>query len=112
MVDLEGRVVGVLSDADVLRRLDPNLRSRVVGALMNREKVVPGTADRTTARDLLASPAFTLTADVPLSEASRRIVAQRHKMVPVVDDAGRLLGIVDRAHLLRAARPTASGRRT
>jgi CBS domain-containing protein len=109
VVDAEGRVLGVVSDADVLSRLDPHLRSGVVGALMNREKVIPEAAGRVTARELIVSPAITVTADVPVSEAARRIVAQRHKMLPVVDEEGRLLGIVDRAHLLRASRLADSG---
>ena len=109
VVDAEGRVLGVVSDADVLSRLDPHLRSGVVGALMNREKVIPEGAGQATAGELISSPAITVTANVPVAEAARRIVAQRHKMLPVVDEEGRLLGIVDRAHLLRASRLADSG---
>jgi len=111
VVDAEGRVLGVVSDADVLRRLDPHFRSGVIGALMNRGEVIPEAAGQATAREVMISPAITVTADVPVSEAARLIVAQRHKMLPVVDEGRRLLGIVDRAHLLRAAGRADSGQR-
>ncbi len=38
-----------------------------------------------------------------LAEAARAMVADHRKILCVVDDAGALLGIVDRADLLRAA---------
>jgi CBS domain-containing protein len=103
VVDSEGRVQGVINDADVLMRLDPHLRAEVMGALMGREKLIPEEAARVTARGMMTSPATTVTAATPVSEAARQMVAQQHKMLPVVDEQRRLLGIVDRAHLLSAA---------
>jgi CBS domain-containing protein len=103
VVDSTGRVQGVINDADVLMRLDPHLRAEVMGALMSREKLIPEEAGRVTARRMMTSPATAVTADTPVSEAARQMVAQRHKMLPVADEERRLLGIVDRAHLLSAA---------
>jgi CBS domain-containing protein len=103
VVDSTGRVQGVINDADVLMRLDPHLRAEVMGVLMSREKLIPEEAGRVSARRMMTSPATTVTADTPVSEAARQMVAQRHKMLPVVDEERRLLGIVDRAHLLSAA---------
>jgi CBS domain-containing protein len=52
---------------------------------------------------MMTAPAMTVTADTALAEAAHRMVAHQHKILPVVDDERRLVGIVDRGHLLRAA---------
>ncbi|GBD42134.1 Magnesium transporter MgtE [bacterium HR39] len=60
-----------------------------------------------TARDVMTPNPVTVRPDTPLSEIAR-ILEERHiKRVPVVDEQGRLVGIVSRADLLRAlaARP-------
>ena len=104
VTDDRGRVTGVISDADVLRRLDSRLRSGVLGALMRRGRLVPDEAARTTAADLMAAPPLVVAADTPIDQAARRMVEARHKVLPIVDADGTLLGIVDRAHLLAALR--------
>ncbi len=104
VIDSQGRVKGVVSDADVLQRLNPRLRSGVLGALMRRGRMVPDDAARTTAAELMTAPALTVTPDTPVVEAARRMVEARRKILPIVDADGLLLGIVDRAHLLGAVR--------
>src|SRR3712207_7955635 len=46
VVDGDGRVQGVVSDADVLGRLDPGSRSGVLGTLMRQGQIVPEEAAR------------------------------------------------------------------
>jgi CBS domain-containing protein len=100
VVDDERRVVGVLSDADVLRSAEPAARSGVVGALMRAGDAASGAS---TAGDLVQGDAPVVTASTSLAETARAMVSQGRKVLPVVDDARRLLGIVDRADLLHAA---------
>lgn len=102
VIDEQGRVKGVVSDADLLERLNPRLRSGVLGALMRRGRLVPDEAARTTAAELMTAPALTVTPDTPIGPAARRMVEARRKVLPIVDADGLLLGIVDRAHLLGA----------
>ncbi|MET8130587.1 CBS domain-containing protein [Streptomyces sp. NPDC005251] len=101
VVDDDERVVGVVSEADLLRkeaaRLDP------VGLL---PVLHPGPADRTkadatTAEGLMNSPAVTARPQWTAVEAAQ--VMERHhvKRLPVVDEADRLVGLVSRADLLR-----------
>jgi CBS domain-containing protein len=104
VIDAQGRVTGVVSDADLLRRLNPRVRSGVLGALMRRGRLVPDEAARTTAAELLTAPALTVTPETPIGEAARRMIEARSKILPIVDGNGLLLGIVDRAHLLGAVR--------
>jgi CBS domain-containing protein len=100
VVDADGRVAGVVTDADVLRSAEPAARPGVVGALMRAGGVATGS---TTAGDLLAGPSPLVRPETPLADAAQAMVAGGRKLLPVVDADGRLLGIVDRADLLRAA---------
>lgn len=109
VIDGQGRVKGVVSDADLMQRLDPRVRSGVLGALMRRGRMVPDEAARTTAAELMTAPALTVTPDTPIEEAARRMMEGRRKILPIVDADGSLLGIVDRAHLLAAAQASGDG---
>jgi len=48
----------------------------------------------------MTSPAVTITADATVTEAARMMHGHRIKRLPVVDDEGRLTGIVSRVDLL------------
>ncbi|KOU77419.1 CBS domain-containing protein [Streptomyces sp. MMG1533] len=96
----EGRVIGVVSEADLLpkeefRDSDPSL-SEQRGRLSDVAK-----AGAATAGELMSTPAITVHPDVTLAQAAR-IMAVRHvKRLPVVDDIGMLQGIVSRGDLLK-----------
>ncbi|OIJ68673.1 CBS domain-containing protein [Streptomyces mangrovisoli] len=90
----EGRVVGVVSEADLLPKEE--FRDTEEGDLMARAK-----ASALTAAELMTAPAVTVHADAPLAEAAR-IMAHRHvKRLPVVDGVGLLQGVVSRGDLLK-----------
>ena len=100
VVDAEGRVAGVVTDADVLRSVGEAARSGVVGALMRAGGRAHGSA---TAGDVMRADAPVVTAETTLAEAAQVMVTSRRKILPVVDPERRLLGILDRADLLHAA---------
>ncbi len=96
----EGRVVGVVSEADLLpkeefRDSDP---ARVAQL---RDLPDAAKAGAVTADELMTAPAITVHAGATLAEAARVMTHQRVKRLPVVDDEGRLEGIVSRADLLK-----------
>ncbi|WP_328835264.1 CBS domain-containing protein [Streptomyces europaeiscabiei] len=96
----EGRVIGVVSEADLLpkeefRDSDPSLVEQ------RRRLSDAAKAGALTAEGLMSTPAITVHADATLSQVAR-IMAVRHvKRLPVVDDLGMLQGIVSRADLLK-----------
>jgi CBS-domain-containing membrane protein len=100
VVDADTRVLGVITDADVLASVEPSARPGVVGALM-RVGGAPG--GKATASDLMHRDAPVVAASASLAEAAQVMVIHRRKILPVVDDAGRLLGVLDRGDLLHAA---------
>ena len=99
VVDEASRVVGVLSDAAVLRALG-SAGGGVVGALMRGVGI--SNAPKAAARDLMVTPTYAVGPDTALSEVARVMTEHHRKIVPVVDATGRLLGIIDRADLLNA----------
>jgi CBS domain-containing protein len=99
VVNGEQRVIGVVSDADVIRSVDPAADRGVIGALMRG--VGRPASGKLTAADL-AKPALALGRETTIAEAARQMTEGSHKLLCIVDADGRLLGIVDRADLLRA----------
>lgn len=100
VLDVERRVVGVISDADVLAMVDPAVDTGIVGSLMRTAgRSVRG---RATPPALVTRPAITGPPDMPIADAARAMVEQARKVLCVVDADGRFLGIVDRADVLRA----------
>jgi CBS domain-containing protein len=100
VIEGEGRVVGVVSEADLLPkeelRDDPE-----TGYLQLRQPVDLAKAEALTAGDLMSSPAVTVRANATLAETARAMAREGVKRLPVVDEAGQLEGIVSRADLLK-----------
>ncbi|MFI7317078.1 CBS domain-containing protein [Streptomyces venezuelae] len=96
----EGRVIGVVSEADLLpkeefRDSDPS-RFDQLRRLTDLAK-----AGGVTAGEVMSSPAVTVHADTTLPQAAR-IMALRHvKRLPVTDAQGLLQGVVSRSDLLK-----------
>ncbi|MGV9561518.1 CBS domain-containing protein [Streptomyces sp. NPDC003480] len=96
----EGRVVGVVSEADLLskeavRERDPD-RYAQAHRLSEAAK-----ADAVTAGELMSSPAITVHPESSLAQAARIMAQRRIKRLPVVNDEGMLEGVVSRADLLK-----------
>jgi len=100
VVDAERKVVGLVTDADVLGAADPSARLRVVGALMRADGLPGG---RVTAADIMRRTIPTIGEDATIAEAARLMMEHHQKILPVVDPEGRLVGVIDRADLLHAA---------
>ncbi|MCS6802446.1 MAG: DUF190 domain-containing protein [Chloroflexota bacterium] len=98
VVDPAGRVVGIISDADVLARLDPLGQHELLSSLMRRAR--PAAEVTAQARDVMRSPALTVPPDLSLAAAAQRLIAGKRKVAVVVDENGRFLGALDRAELL------------
>ncbi|MFB7596181.1 CBS domain-containing protein [Streptomyces sp. NPDC056160] len=96
----EGRVIGVVSEADLLpkeefRDSDPD-RFTQLRRLPDLAK-----AGALTAGELMSTPAVTVHADATLAEAARIMAVRRVKRLPVVSAEGMLEGVVSRADLLK-----------
>ncbi|GGT40350.1 CBS domain-containing protein [Streptomyces chromofuscus] len=96
----EGRVVGVVSEADLLpkeefRDSDPD-RFTQLRRLTDLAK-----AGGLTAGDLMSTPAVTVHPGATLAQAARIMARRNVKRLPVVNAQGLLEGVVSRADLLK-----------
>lgn len=102
VVDADQRVVGVVSEADLLHKVElvgEPVEWRLFESRNRRTARVK--ADAAVAEHLMSSPAVTTRAQVSVTAAARQMARERVKRLPVVDDSGRLVGIVTRGDLLR-----------
>ncbi|WP_217255011.1 CBS domain-containing protein [Streptomyces sp. AC602_WCS936] len=100
VVDEEDRPVGVVSEADLLRKMwggEPD------GPPGDGEVSRPADAkaSATDAAGLMTSPAVCAREDWSVVEAARVMARHGIKRLLVVDEAGRLIGVVSRGDLLR-----------
>lgn len=97
VVDDAGRVLGVVSEADLLAKealADPGL----VAELVHRKDVRK--AEGLTAGDIMTSPPVTAAPGDPVEQAARMMHFMRVKRLPVVNSGGQLVGIISRADVL------------
>jgi CBS domain-containing protein len=81
-----GKPIGILSERDIVRLVatKPNL---LVGL---------------TAAEAMTTPVVTLTPDTTLKDAISRMKNHNHRRFPIVDDDGKLIGLVTQTTLLHA----------
>src|SRR5688572_20006312 len=102
VVDGTGRVLGMLTEGDLMRRADIGTGD---GSEENRAASPAERAGRFVkshglhAQDAMTRPVLSVSEDVDLDEVATLFEAHRIKRAPVVRD-GRLVGIVSRANLM------------
>jgi len=108
VVDAERRVKGVISDVDVLARLQEEMRPRLLSLLSGWAggrrrsgslRVQAGKAQ--VAADVMYREVVTIPATATVQETIEEMIARHRKFLPVVDVDGRLVGTVGRSVLLR-----------
>ncbi|GAA3293536.1 CBS domain-containing protein [Dactylosporangium vinaceum] len=96
------KVIGVVSEADLLHKVEFNGAEVHAGLFeRRRSRRAKEKAAGETARDLMTAPAVTIAAGVPLTRAARLMEQHEVKRLPVLDEDGSLIGIVARRDLLR-----------
>lgn len=102
VLDEQRRVVGVVSEADLLHKIEfagEEPRRSLVGR--RRRRKAEAKANALFARELMSAPAITVTAEASLPVAAKLMDDMGVKRLPVVDERGQLVGIVTRSDLLR-----------
>ncbi|PRH80773.1 hypothetical protein C6N75_02460 [Streptomyces solincola] len=100
VVDPQARVVGVVSEADLLAKEE--LRSEEPTLVGQRARLAEyAKAGASVVGEVMTAPAFTVSAGTSLARAARSMARHGVKRLPVVDAHGRLEGIVSRSDLLK-----------
>ena len=105
VLDAEGRVIGVVSEADLLSKEALVAAMGVQAARLGHIAGSPfhdefAKAAAVTAADLMTKPPIVVTPDEPVTSAARLMYHARVKRLPVVGERGQLVGIVSRADVL------------
>ena len=102
VLDPEGDVLGVVTEADLLLKQEhADLELNAPLAWNRRRRLEREKAAAAAAGELMTTPAVTVSPTATITEAARRMHTAGVKRLPVVNDAGRLVGIVSRADLLK-----------
>ncbi|MYQ43606.1 CBS domain-containing protein [Streptomyces sp. SID4985] len=96
----DGRVIGVVSEADLLPKEE--FRDGEPDRLTQLRRMADlAKAGAVTAGELMSTPAVTVHADATLPEAARIMAVKGVKRLPVIDAQGALVGVVSRGDLLK-----------
>jgi CBS domain-containing protein len=106
VVDEAGKVVGIISEGDLMRRSETGTalhRSWWLALFAGSEELAKDfvRANAQRVADVMTHPVITAAPDTNLGEIASLLESKGIKRVPVVDQ-GRLVGIVSRANLLQA----------
>lgn len=110
VVNDEGKLVGIVSEADLLFKERPirlPLYLLLLGGIIYLEPL-----DRflqelkkslgVLVKDVMTANPVTITPDAPISQAADLMLEKRINRLPVVDEQGKFVGIITRDDLLRA----------
>jgi CBS-domain-containing membrane protein len=105
VVDEDGKVLGVVSEDDLLAKEAVALtladqRPGISERMAERPHRPGHEADGFTAGELMTRPAVTISPDEPVESAARLMYNCRVRRLPVVNSDGRLVGIVSRTDVL------------
>jgi CBS domain-containing protein len=102
VVNQEGRLVGVVSESDLLAKLalggGDDRQPGMIGGILHHQQLEKARA--TTAAELMTSLPVTVSPDDTVEHAARLMYLRRIKHLPVVDPDCHLAGIISRADVL------------
>lgn len=101
VIDKFQRVVGMVSEADLLCKIEyaGDEQPRMFESRRHRGERAKATSR--TAADLMTAPAIVALSGTSIGAAARKMDRENVKRLPVTDNLGRLIGIVTRGDLLK-----------
>jgi CBS domain-containing protein len=103
VVDKESKVIGIITQADILSMVGvgrehtfKDLLKYMLGEPLHERKIGDHVGD------IMTAPALTIKPEASIAEAVRIMDEKRIRRLTVVDEQGRLIGILTRADVLKA----------
>jgi CBS domain-containing protein len=106
VVDDAGKVAGVISEKDFLTVMGGGQAGTfmaVIAQCLLGKGCLAAPARAQSARDIMTTPAVTVTRETPILEVAALFSEKKINRVPVVDAAGLMIGIVSRADALKSS---------
>ncbi|MER5628212.1 CBS domain-containing protein [Streptosporangium sp. NPDC002544] len=102
VIDLDRRPIGVVSQDDLLLKESDTMRHSISIFESSARRREHEKAAAVVAKDLMTSPAITVTPGMPARDAARLMHDKKIEQLPVIDPVtGRIAGILHRSDLLR-----------
>lgn len=102
VTDADGKLIGIITEGDYLHReveRERPHRHGLLDALLGGSHTL---ADAETVGEAMSERVVTISPDASLAEAARVMSVRDVKRLPVVDDEGRLIGVLSRADIVAA----------
>ncbi len=103
VVDRDGKVIGVISEKDFLRKMGAgqsgSFMQVVAHCLKNKGCVATSMVNRT-AGDIMTAPAITATVDISIGDISALLMGKNINRLPIIGGEGTPVGIVTRSDLV------------
>ena len=97
VVDEEGKLVGIITEADFLEREADRSHRRLLDALMHK----PGTVvEAETVGEVMSTHPVVIYPEASVTEAARVMAHHHVKRLPVINDEGMLQGIISRGDVV------------
>ncbi|MFH1113057.1 MAG: CBS domain-containing protein [Pseudomonadota bacterium] len=106
VLEPDGTVAGIISERDFLSRMareEARSFMDVVADCLEGGRCLAVPIRALTAEDIMSSPAVVVSPETPLMEVANIMARQRINRVPVVDKAGKPVGIASRADVVRSS---------
>lgn len=105
VVDADHRVLGVISEKDILFQLLGETTDNFMALLarcLRAEGCCEMSVHELTAREVMTAPAVTIREDAYLADIAEVLTRRRINRIPVTDADGRLTGIITRSDIVNA----------
>jgi CBS-domain-containing membrane protein len=102
VVDSEGRVIGMLTETDFLRRLKVDTFLELLLSMLDASFEFKHRCHETPVKDAMTAPAITVGGDAGFGEIIAAFHRHDGRGMPVVDGSGRLLGLLLRKDFIDA----------
>ena len=102
IVDAQGMPVGIVSESDLLfkeRRQELESAQSLLHPLRRREQLAKAVG--VVAHEIMTRPPITIRSDITLPQAARLMQDRNVRRLVVVDERGKIVGIVSRSDLLQ-----------
>lgn len=108
VVDDDNRLIGMISDGDIIRHLQPDGRTiyDAFSMVFIRENVglkqkVEASIEQHSA-EIMKKNIYTVRPDDEIEEALSILSRYQFKKIPVTDDSGRVVGVISRGDIIRS----------
>lgn len=99
VVNSAGQAIGMISESDLLTRIERSQRADVIVALRSQNNLESLSLAQTVG-DLMTTPVITVRAESRAFDAVRLLIDNRIKRLPVINQQGEVIGLVNRRALL------------